>query len=395
MLKKFLDLGEQPLANSYLKKSQLKKREKKIKLEIVFNEKNYLVSIKKKVSKFLMFNADYPYRSSQSSTMIKSFRDISNEIKKKFNPKFIIEIGSNDGTFLKNFKKNKIIGIEPCKNVAKITKKIGYKTIDKYWTIKLAKILIKEKKADIIYSANTLSHIENLDETFNAINIALKHDGVLILEGPALLPCIKFNIYDQFYCEHIYVFSTIYLKQILKKYDFEIFDLKNLSTHGGSTRYFIKKKINKRIKIYNSVNKEINKEITFGLSKFSTYKKFAKNVKKSKLRLISILKQLKSSKKKVIGYGATAKSCTVLNYCKINSKQINYFYDTTPNKINKFLPGSKIFIKKYKKLRKKDADIVFLGAWNFKKEILNKEKLFLREGGKFLTHIPNVKLFSK
>ena len=143
-----------------------------------------------KLSKFLMFNADYPYRSSQSSTMIKSFRDISNEIKKKFNPKFIIEIGSNDGTFLKNFKKNKIIGIEPCKNVAKITKKIGYKTIDKYWTIKLAKILIKEKKADIIYSANTLSHIENLDETFNAINIALKHDGVLILEGPALLPCI-------------------------------------------------------------------------------------------------------------------------------------------------------------------------------------------------------------
>ena len=395
MLKKFLDLGEQPLANSYLKKSQLKKKEKKIKLEIVFNDKNYLVSIKKKVSKFLMFNDDYPYRSSQSSTMIKSFRDISNEIKKKFNPKFIIEIGSNDGTFLKNFKKNKIIGIEPCKNVAKITKKIGYKTIDKYWTIKLAKILIKEKKADIIYSANTLSHIENLDETFNAINIALKHDGVLILEGPALLPCIKFNIYDQFYCEHIYVFSTISLKQILKKYDFEIFDLKNLSTHGGSTRYFIKKRINKKIKIYNSVNKEINKEITFGLSKFSTYKKFAKNVKKSRLKLISILKQLKSSKKKVIGYGATAKSCTVLNYCKINSKQIDYFYDTTPNKINKFLPGSKIFIKKYKKLRKKDADIVFLGAWNFKKEILNKEKLFLREGGKFLTHIPNVKLFSK
>ena len=395
MLKKFLDLGEQPLANSYLKKSQLKKKERKIKLEIVFNDKNYLVSIKKKVSKFLMFNDDYPYRSSQSSTMIKSFRDISNEIKKKFNPKFIIEIGSNDGTFLKNFKKSKIIGIEPCKNVAKITKKIGYKTIDKYWTIKLAKILIKEKKADIIYSANTLSHIENLDETFNAINIALKHDGVLILEGPALLPCIKFNIYDQFYCEHIYVFSTISLKQILKKYDFEIFDLKNLSTHGGSTRYFIKKRINKKIKIYNSVNKEINKEITFGLSKFSTYKKFAKNVKKSRLKLISILKQLKSSKKKVIGYGATAKSCTVLNYCKINSKQINYFYDTTPNKINKFLPGSKIFIKKYKKLRKKDADIVFLGAWNFKKEILNKEKLFLREGGKFLTHIPNVKLFSK
>ena len=394
MLKKFLDLGQQPLANSYLRKSQLKKKEKKLKLELLFDDKSYLVSIKNKIPKHQMFNSSYPYRSSQSKTMQISFRKIANEIKKRFNPKLIVEIGSNDGAFLKNFSKNKIIGIEPCKNVAKVTKKKGFVTIDKYWTKSLARSLFKKKKVNLIYSANTLSHIENLNETFTAINIALNKDGILILEGPALLPCLKFNIYDQFYCEHIYVFSTLSLSNILKKYKLEIFDLQNLDTHGGSTRYFIKKKNNNKIKILKTVRREINKEVRFGLKKFSTYKKFSKNIKKSKFKLKKLLKDLQLKNKKVIGYGATAKSCTVLNYCKIGPTLINYFLDTTPDKINKFLPGSKIFVKKYEKLNKKDVDFVFLGAWNFKKGNFKKESLFIKQGGKFITHIPNVKIIS-
>jgi len=392
MLKKFLDLGLQPLANSYLKKSQIKKKEKKFRLEIMFNDKNYLVSIKKKISTLKMFNSTYPYRSSQSKTMLSSFKKIANEIKSRFNPNLVIEIGSNDGAFLFNFNKKNIIGIEPCKNIAILTKRKKYKTIDKYWTQKLAKKITKNKKANLIYSANTLSHIGNLDETFRAIYLALDDNGVLVLEGPALLPCLKNNIYDQFYCEHIYVFSTIALVNILKKYNLEIFDIKNLKTHGGSSRYFIKKTSSKKNYKTKAVNIEIKKEEKYGLKKFLTYKKFSKRVKNSRKKLVSILKKLNSNNKKVIGYGATAKSCTVLNYCKISSKEINYFLDTTPDKINKYLPGSKIFVKKYEKLKKSKTDIVFLGAWNFKKEIFKKEKLFRQNGGKFLTHIPNVRL---
>ena len=392
MIKKFLNLGYQPLANSYLRKKQINKKEKKFKLEIVFNDKNFLVSINKKIPTKEMFNSDYPYRSSLSKTMVKSFKNISSTIKKKFNPKFIIEIGSNDGAFLFNFNKKNIIGIEPCKNVAKITKQKKYKTIDKYWTKNLARSLTKKNNCDLIYSANTLSHIENLKETFGAINLALSKNGVLILEGPALLPCIKNNIYDQFYCEHIYVFSTIALNEILKNFNLEIFDLNILNTHGGSTRYFIKKKYNKKYKIKKKVKKEISKEKKFGLNKFETYLSFSRRVNKSKEELIKILKKLRKDNKKIIGYGATAKSCTVLNYCKINDKYIRYFLDTTPDKINKYLPGSKIKIKKYRKLLKKDADVVFLGAWNFKKEILKKEKNFKKAGGKFLIHVPKVKL---
>ncbi len=387
-MEKFLNLGSQPLANSYIKKSNLKLKEKKFKLQVGFNKKNYLVSIINTVPKEKMFNNEYPYKSSESKTMRKSFKDLAKKIKKKYKPNFIIEIGSNDGAFLKNFSKNIAVGVEPCKNLARLTVKKKYKTFSEYWNIKLAKKITKVKKADLVYSANTLSHIKKLDEIFNAINYSLSRNGILILEDPSLLSCIKNVAYDQFYCEHIYVFSTIALKNVLKKFDLEIFDIQNTKTHGGSNRYFIKKKINNIFKIKNSVRAEIRKELKFGLHKLSTYKKFSLKVKESKKKLLKIFLKAKIKNLNIIGYGATAKSCTVLNYCQVGGNFIDYFYDTTSYKIGRYLPGSKILIKKYKKLDKKKVDIAFLGAWNFKEEIFKKEKNFIKKGGKFITHVP-------
>ncbi len=391
-MKKFLDLGLQPLANSYLDFKELKKKEKKFRLVIGFNPKNYLVSILNTVPKENMFNENYPYKSSESITMRKSFRDLSLKIKKKFKPKLILEIGSNDGAFIKNFNKNNVIGVEPCKNLAQITKKYKYKTFSEYWGPSLAKKITKNKKVDLIYSANTLSHIKNFSEIFKAINIALSDNGILILEDPSLLECIKNVAYDQFYCEHIYVFSSISLKKILEKFGLEIFNIENTKTHGGSNRYFIKKSINNNYKIGSNVFKNLSLEKKYGLHKFSTYKKFAKNVNLSKIKLVNIFDKLKKNNNKIIGYGATAKSCTVLNYCKIDNKTIDFFYDTTSYKINKFLPGSKIKIKRYKKLNIQKTDYVFLGAWNFKSEIFKKEKKFIQQGGKFITHVPYPKI---
>ena len=335
-----------------------------------------------------MFNEKYPYKSSESFTMRNSFKKFSYKIKKKFKPNLVLEIGSNDGAFISNFNKNMIIGVEPCKNLAQITKRKGYKTFAEYWNVNLAKKITKKDKVDIIYSANTLSHIKNFSEIFKAVNISLNKNGVLILEDPSLLECLKKVAYDQFYCEHIYVFSSIALQKILNNYNLEIFDIENTSTHGGSNRYFIKKKTNQTYKINKRVNKNFANEKKFGLHKISTYKNFAKKVAYSKIKLNKIFENLIKKNKRIIGYGATAKSCTVLNYCKIKKGTIEYFYDTTSFKINKYLPGTKIKIKKYKELSKKDADYVFLGAWNFKDEIFRKEKKFIKSGGKFITHIP-------
>jgi methylation protein EvaC len=388
----FLNLGEQPLANYYLKKEQIKKKEKKYKLIVCFDTITKLVSIKKTFSSKMMFNDKYPYRSSMSKTMKKSFKILSNKIKKEFKPNKILEIGSNDGSFIRNFNKDITIGIEPCANVEKITKKMKFNTIADYWGINLAKKLLKKfNKVDLIYSANTISHIKNLDDVFKSINLVLSENGVFIIEDPSLLECLKRNTYDQFYNEHIYVFSYIALENILRKYSLEIFRVENLDIHGGSNRYFIKKIVSNR-KIEKSVKDQKKREIRYGLNKKTTYIEFSKRVIKSKKKLISIFNQYKSKNKKIIGYGATAKSTTILNYCKIDNSTIDYFLDTTKDKQNKYTPGTKIIIKKYNGSIDKDVDLVFLGAWNFKKEIFKKERKFIKSGGRFIIHTPYPKI---
>lgn len=388
----FLDLGLQPLANNYIKKNQLNNKEKKYRLKIGLDLKTKLVSINKPIASEIMFNNNYPYRSSMSKTMIKSFKDLSKLIKKKFKPKKILEIGSNDGSFIKNFSKRNTIGVEPCSNVEKITKNKGFNTYAKYWNTSTAKkILSKNGKVDLIYSANTISHIENLDEVFRSINIVLNKNGIIIIEDPSLLECLKKNTYDQFYNEHIYVFSLIGIESILKKYDLEIFNVQNLKIHGGSNRYFIKRKTNK-IPINLSVITNRKKEINYGIKSISTYIKFAKRVKSSKKKLRKIFLKLRYKKKNIIGYGVTAKSTTILNYCDIGKKFISYFVDTTKDKQNKYTPGMKIPIYKYPGFIEKNIDYIFLGAWNFKEEIFKKEKKYIKNGGKFIIHTPMPKI---
>ena len=217
----------------------------------------------------------------------------------------------------------------------------------------------------------------------------------MIIEDPSLLECIKKTSYDQFYNEHIYVFSAIAVRNVINKFGLEIFDIQKIDTHGGSLRFFIKRKKNKNLKISNQVSAQINAEIKFGLNKLSTYYKFGKKALESRRKLITLLKKLKNQNKTILGYGATAKSTTVLNYCNIDHNIIDFFVDTTPDKINKFMPGKKIMIKKYTKSIYKNADFFFLGAWNFKKEIFKKEKKFIKNGGKFIVHVPSPKIINK
>ena len=391
MIKKFLNLGLQPLANQYQKKPiKLSIGKGQLyNLNIFFNTKSKLVSISKRIPSEKMFNSKYPYRSSMSHTMRTSFKNLSKKIKKKFKPNLLLEIGSNDGALIKNFKKENVIGVEPCKNLAKITKKMEYLTYDKYWDFNLAKKIKKKfNSVDVIYSANTITHISNLNNVFRSINYLLSDDGILIIEDPSLLECIKNNTYDQFYNEHIYLFSAIALKNILDNFNLEIFNIENLSTHGGSLRYYIKKKINKKFQLNRNVDLQINREIKFGLHKLSTYKKFSKNVLRSKEKLLKILNKIKNNKKKIIGYGATAKAVTILNYCKISKNLISCFTDTTPEKINNYIPGTDVKILKYRKNILKNYDYAFLGAWNFYNEIRKKEKKFVKKGLKFITHVP-------
>jgi len=391
MIKKFLDLGMQPLANKYLTKKDIIKKNKELfyHLEVGFNSKTKLVSIVNTIPSKKMFDDNYPYRSSMSQTMILSFKKLAKNLINTYNPNYILEIGSNDGSLIRNFSKKKTICVEPCKNLAKITKRMGYKTYANFWNMRLAKkIKSKIKNVDLVYSANTLSHINDLNSVFRSIAYILSDDGILIIEDPSLLECLQKISYDQFYNEHIYVFSLLSINNLIKKYRLEVFNIEKLNTHGGSLRYYIKKISNNIFKIHKKVKMQLNRELRYGINKYSTYIEFKNKVESSKKKLKQIFLKLKKRNKKIIGYGATAKSSTVLNYCNIKGETLEYFLDTTPSKIGKYMPGTHIYIKNYNKTLLNKVDYVFLGAWNFKEEIFKKEKRYIKNGGKFITHVP-------
>ena len=397
MNKVFLNLGKQPLANSFLsniKKITLK-NEFFYNLKICFNTNNCLVSIKKPVNPKKQYTNKYAHRASESKTMREAFKNTAHKLFKRFKPKQIMEIGSNDGVFLKNFNKNKVIAVEPCKNLAQLTKKM-FKTYPDFWNLKLSKkIISKEKKRiDLIFSANTISHIPNLRDTFLGINNILSENGVLVIEDPSLLKVLVNNSYDQFYDEHVYVFSTLAVQKIVQSYGLRLFDIEEVSTHGGSNRYYICK-TNGKYNSTNRLNKIIRKEKSYGINKLNSYKKFAKRVIESKRKLKNLLILLNKKKKSIISYGATYKSTTVFNFCKINSNLIKYVTDTTLNKQGKYTPGTHIKIISPEKGMNKKVDYAFLGAWNFKKEIFAKENTFLKRGGKFITHVPRVQVLKR
>jgi len=297
----FLNLGKQPITNNFLNTPK-PKNEFFYDLKITFDEKSKIVSLSNFVPPEKMFNETYAHRASMSKTMRISNYEFSNYIKKRFAPKSILEIGSNDGIFLKNFNNILRIGVEPCKNLALITNEMGIKTYANFWNINLAKTIINKYNAfEFIYSANTISHIHNLKETISAVEISLSGTGIFVIEDPSLLEVLKKISYDQFYDEHAYVFSVLGISNLLLDTELEIFDVQKISTHGGSQRIFIKKKKNK-INISRAVNNAIKSELDFGMNKYETYKKFAKKVESSKKNLIKIFDNLKKKKKKIKFY---------------------------------------------------------------------------------------------
>jgi methylation protein EvaC len=178
---------------------------------------------------------------------------------------------------------------------------------------------------------------------------------------------------------------------IIKPFGLKIFAAEKLNIHGGSMRYYICKTENK-FKPTSRFKALLRQEVKDGINKLSTYIKFSKKVKKSKEDLLSLLKSLKKKNKKIISYGATYKSTTVFNYCDIGKNFLDYVTDTTPNKQGKFTPGKHVPIISPKEGFDSSVDYAFLGAWNFKKEIMEKEKKFIKRGGKFITHVPLAKI---
>ena len=371
----FLDFGKMPIANGFLKKKEFK-NEYFFKLKVAFNSNLSLFQLEKNPNPKKMFNKNYPFYTSSSKFMIRHFRNFSIWIEKKFkiDKNFkILEIGSNDGTFLENFKKYYHVGIEPSKSVHSVAVKNKINSVNKFFNKSSLKKFIKKKiKFNIITGSNVICHIPDQRELIYCVKKILDKNGFFIFEEPYLGSMYKKISYDQIYDEHIYMFSASSINKIYKRYGMYLIDAIPQKTHGGSMRYVIAN--NFKVKQSSRLIKILKKEKRENVDNLKGCMRFKKKVENSKKKLIKKLLKMKKNNQKICGYGATSKSTTILNYCKIGSSIIDVIFDTTKDKINKFTPGMHIPVKDYKFFKKSNYRNVFLFAWNHKKEILRKEK---------------------
>lgn len=393
---KVLDFGLQALGNGFLE-SQDFEQEYFFPMEIGFSEVSMMMQLMEQPLLEKMFHENYAFYSSTSRHMTKHFEDFSSQVigseyLKNPDP-FVVELGCNDGIMLRNFATQKIrhLGIEPSLNVAREANKQGVRTVSEFFTEELAEsIVIENGQADVFLAANVMCHIPDIIGVVKGIKKILKPQGVAIFEDPYLGEIIKKTSYDQIYDEHVFLFSALSIRYLFRSQGLELIDVIPQNTHGGSMRYVTANKGAYPIKP--SVEELLELELEQGLNKLDTFLTFRENVEKSKTDLVNLLKKLKANGNRIAGYAATSKSTTILNYCGIGPELIEYICDTTPVKHNKFSPGVHIPIVPYEFFSENPPDYAFLFAWNHIDEIMNKEKNFIESGGKWIMHVPEVRI---
>lgn len=391
----FADLGTTPLSNSFLKYENLDKPEKINPLKVFVCDSCFLVQIPEFETPENIFS-EYAYFSSFSKNWLQHAEDYVKMISKKNKldkNNLVIELASNDGYLLQFFKKQGIpvLGIEPATNIAKVAQKKGISTINDFFGEKLAKKLKKERKqADLVIGNNVLAHVPNINDFVKGMKILLNDNGTINMEFPHLLQLIKYNQFDTIYHEHFSYLSLGIVKKIFESHGLEIFDVEEISTHGGSLRIYAKHEKNMNFDVKDSIMKLLEKEKIFGLQDIEIYLQFSKKIKLIKKELVEFFEKAKQNKKKIIGYGAAAKGNTLLNYCGIGKELVEYVVDKNPHKQGLYLPGSHIPIKDPKEIMNSKPDFIFIFPWNIKDEIMN-EVSFIRDwGGKFVIPIPKV-----
>ena len=371
-LKRVVSLGYQPLANNLLKKIDEDCDLYPLEMNYCPNCHNCQLSVSVDPKK--MFS-NYLYTSSTSKSFRKHFEDAAKRYIKelKLIPKksYIIDIGSNDGVALKPFKDlgfNKILGIEPAKNLAKLANKNKIKTLNCFLEKRnLNKI---KKNADIILASNVFAHSDKLKEMTECMLKLLSNKGTIIIEIQYLLNTLKDLTFDNIYHEHYNYWSLTSLTNFFKKFQAKIVKAEKINTHGGSLRIYVKK--DKNAKLDKSVNKILDEEEKYGLKKYETYKKFGQKIYNIQKNVKKNIENIKSNGKRIIGYGSPAKATTALNFFGI-SKEIDFIVEDNKLKHGKFIPGMKIPIVSKENIKNKNDTIVVL-AWNFYRDIVNNNQ---------------------
>jgi hypothetical protein len=391
----FVDLGMSPLCESYVKADQLNHMESFYPLHVYVCEYCFLVQLQEYVAPDNIFR-EYAYFSSYSDTWLqhaKAYTDMMMERFKLHGGSQVIEIASNDGYLLQYFiaRGIPVLGIEPAINVAEVAIEKGISTVMKFLGEQVARELTNEgKRADLLIGNNVLAQVPDLNSFVEGMKILLAPQGVITMEFPHLMQLIEENQFDTIYHEHFSYFSFVTAEKIFAAHGLTIFDVEELSTHGGSLRIYARHVEDTSKPIGQRVQELRAREQAAGLTQLKSYFLFAEKVKETKRKLLGFLIGAKRDGKAIVGYGAPGKGNTLLNYCGIRTDFIDYTVDRNPYKQGKFLPGTHIPIFHPDKIRETKPDYLLILPWNIKDEII-KQMSYIRDwGGQFLVPIPEV-----
>ena len=390
-----IDLGHQPHADSFPKKEELRAIEVTYPLRLVSCERCGLLQIDFFVNPVILYQEDYLYVSSITAMGTKQYTDLSADMCGRFtipSGSLIIDIGSNVGVLLRGFKDRgmRVLGVDP----ARITKQAiqsGIETVVDFFSAKVAsQIKKKYGQAAVVTATNVIAHVHDLDDVITGAKYLLKKDGVMMIEAPHALPLVQNIEYDTIYHQHICYLSVRPMQLYFKKMGLELFSVKKLPIHGGSLRYLIG--FPGKHAVESSVRECIAEEDAYGLYDVERLEEFAARVREQRRKLTELLIGLKKKGKRIIALSAPAKGNTLLNYCSIDDRFLDYATEKNPLKVGRFTPGTHVPIYPDKRVLGDMPDYALILAWNFKNEIMKNMDAYKKAGGKFIIPIPVPKI---
>ena len=392
-----VDLGMSPFCQTHIAEDQLNHMEPFFPLHARVCGNCFLVQLEEYVAPGDIFT-EYAYFSSYADSWVEHARKYTEQMRATLGlstGSLVVEIASNDGYLLQHFVAANVpvLGIEPAANVAKVAQQRGVRTeVSFHGRENARKIVEKYGQADLVLGNNVLAHVPDLNDFVAGMKLLLKPAGTITMEFPHLQRLMEENQFDTIYHEHFSYFSFYTAAKVFAGHGLTLFDVEELSTHGGSIRIFARHTEDQSRPVSNRATALLDREVSMGVNRLDTYRHFGEQVKATKRRILAFLIDLKNQGKSIVGYGAPGKGNTLLNYCGIRTDILDYTVDRNPYKQGKYTPGTRVPILPPETIIATKPDYLFILPWNLRDEIMHQMAYVRDWGCKFIVPIPTPRI---